>query len=59
MKRAVMVAWIVGAMVCCAQAQFGGLSPVSRQGADAGLEITAEKFEVDQKSGWTTATGNR
>ena len=53
-----MVAWIVGAMVCCAQAQFGGLSPVSRQGADSGLEITAEKFEVDQKSGWTTATGN-
>ena len=32
--------------------------PLPKQPGNDGLEITADKFEVDQKSGWTTATGN-
>ncbi len=62
MKRTAIVAWVVSAMACLmavkAQAQNGGLMPIPRQMGDSGLEITADKFEVDQKSGWITATGN-
>ena len=57
-----MVAWVVGAMIGLvagrADAQGGGLLPIPRQMGDSGLEITSDKFEVDQKSGWITATGN-
>ena len=45
-------------MVGWAQAQGGALIPAPNKTADSGLEITADKFEVDQKTGWTTATGN-
>ncbi|MDR2849016.1 MAG: hypothetical protein LBW77_00475, partial [Verrucomicrobiota bacterium] len=41
-----------------APAQAGGLVPSAPRPADAGLEITADKFEVDRKSGWTTASGS-
>ena len=45
-------------MVSLAQARGGGSIPTPRLSADSPVEITAEKFEVDQKSGWTTASGN-
>lgn len=62
MKSFIFVVCLAGVTACglteCAFAQSGGMVPLPRQPADAGLEITADKFEVDQKSGWTTATGN-
>ena len=62
MKRTVIVAWMIGVLVGVmadrAQAQGGGFGPLPRQMGDAGLEITADKFEVDQKTGWTSASGN-
>jgi hypothetical protein len=36
----------------------GGLTPVPAQAGGSGLESTADKFEVDQKTGWITFTGN-
>ncbi len=53
-----MMAWAVGLMVGWAQAQGGGLIPGLTPAAGAGLEMTADKFEVDQKTGWTTAAGH-
>ena len=53
-----MVAWMVGLMVGGAQARGAVRALASPVSADAGLEITAAKFEVDQKSGWTTASSN-
>ena len=58
MKRTAIVAWIVGLMVGFAQAQGGGLVPVPNQVSDSGAEITADKFEVDQHTGWITASGH-
>ena len=61
MKRTTLVAWMIGAVVSVmtgrAQGQAGGLVPLPSKMGDAGMEITAEKFEVDQKTGWTTASG--
>jgi lipopolysaccharide export system protein LptA len=37
---------------------MSGLMPKAGKAEGSGLEITAEKFEVDQKTGWTTASGN-
>ncbi len=45
-------------LTCHASAQSGTAVPVPRRPADVGLEITADKFEVDQHSGWAVATGN-
>ena len=58
MKRTMMLAGAVGLIVSWAQAQAGGVMPSPRQAGASGLEITAGKFEVDQKTGWTTATSN-
>ena len=58
MKRTAIVAWMVGIMVGGVQARGVGNALTPRVSADSGLEITAEKFEVDQKSGWTTASGH-
>ena len=58
MIRTAMMAWAVGLMVGWAQAQGGGLIPALSPTPGSGLEITADKFEVDQKTGWTTAIGN-
>jgi len=62
MKRTTIVAWMVGAVACMmagwAQAQGGGIMPIPQKMGDSGLEITADKFEVDQKTGWITTTGH-
>ena len=58
MKRTTIVAWAVSIMVGWAQGQGTGLAPTSKAASDSGLEITSDKFEVDQKSGWVTATGH-
>jgi len=59
MKKTAIVACVAGVMLAgWAQAQGGGIVPVPRHASALGLEITAEKFEVDQKTGWTTASGN-
>ena len=63
MKRAILVACLAGAMsgpmVSLAQEPKAGLVSLPTQPSDdAGLDITADKFEVDRKSGWTTAIGN-
>ncbi len=63
MKHFLLVARLIGLTACImvavrAWAQGGGMVPLPKQPGANGLEITADKFEVDQKSGWTTATGN-
>lgn len=62
MKKTLLVVCLAGLaaglMVERAQAQRVEGIPLPTQPADTGLEITADKFEVDRKSGWTTATGN-
>jgi lipopolysaccharide assembly outer membrane protein LptD (OstA) len=58
MKRTAIVAWSVIVMVGWAQAQGAGVVPAPMSPGDTGLESTADKFEVDQKSGWTTFTGH-
>ena len=60
MKRTAMAGWVVGVMVgwMVGWAQGGGLIPMPLQTGDSGLAITADKFEVDQKTGWITASGN-
>ncbi len=58
MKRTALLVWAVGVMAGWAQAQGGGLIPAPNKTSDSGLEITADKLEVDQKTGWTTASGN-
>ena len=63
MKRAILVACLAGAVagpvanLALAQKE-GKISLPTQPTADDGLEITADKFEVDRKTGWTTATGN-
>lgn len=47
-----------GPLVECVWAQGGAAPSRNVQPADTGLEISADKFEVDQKTGWTTATGH-
>lgn len=56
MKRIVMMAWAVGVWVGLAQG--AGLTPLPPAAGDSGMESTADKFEVDQKSGWITFIGN-
>ena len=64
MKRRTIAAWAVGLTVGLAQAAQtrGGLeaasAPSAKQPADSGVEITSERFAVDQKTGWITATSN-
>ncbi|MDD4016866.1 MAG: LptA/OstA family protein [Kiritimatiellae bacterium] len=59
MKKTAIVAYVASAMLAgWAQAQGGGAVPAPGPASASGLEITAEKFEVDQKTGWTTASGN-
>ena len=56
---ACLIGAAVGPTANCVLAQDGNpLSLPTPPADDAGLEITADKFEVDRKSGWTTATGN-
>ena len=52
-----MTCAVLGVMTGRVHGQTGGLVPLPSKMGDAGLEITAEKFEVDQKTGWTTASG--
>lgn len=63
MKRTVMLSWgvalLVGVHTGLAQVERAGNAvPSSGQTADGSAEITADKFEVEQKTGWVTATGN-
>jgi lipopolysaccharide assembly outer membrane protein LptD (OstA) len=58
MKRTAIVGWAVVVMAGWAQTQGVGVLPAPVKPGDSGLESTADKFEVDQKSGWTTFTGN-
>lgn len=58
MKRTAIVASAVAVMVGWALGQGGGAIPLPGKAGDSGLESTADKFEVDQKSGWITFTGN-
>lgn len=57
MKPFILVACLAGVSACGlterAFAQSGGMVRCRAAPTDAGLEITADKFEVDQKSGWT------
>jgi lipopolysaccharide export system protein LptA len=62
MKQTFLVACLAGAAAVLAAgralAQKGGAAFLPSQSADAGLEIDADKFEVDRKTGWATASGN-
>jgi lipopolysaccharide assembly outer membrane protein LptD (OstA) len=58
MKRTVIVASVVLALAGGALAQEGGLLPLPAKAGDSGLDSTADKFEVDQKTGWITFTGH-
>jgi lipopolysaccharide assembly outer membrane protein LptD (OstA) len=40
------------------QAKGIGVLPIPDKPGESGLESTADKFEVDQKTGWITFTGN-
>lgn len=57
MKRTLIVACAVGVWVGFAQAG-GSIASAFPKSGDGGLDSTADKFEVDQKSGWITFTGN-
>lgn len=58
MKKKVMMACLAGLFWSGWTHGQAVVKPAAVQRDDAGLEITADKFEVDQKSGWTTATGH-
>ena len=58
MKKSVIAAWAVIVLAGLTQVRAGGLAPASAKPGDVGLESTADRFEVDQKSGWTTFIGN-
>lgn len=62
MKRMMMMACMAGTVVALMAgricAQEGGLMPIPHKLGDSGLEITGDKFEVDQKTGWITTSGH-
>ena len=58
MKQNVIVAWAIIVFVGLTQVRADGLIPAPAKTGDLGLESTADKFEVDQKSGWTTFIGH-
>jgi lipopolysaccharide assembly outer membrane protein LptD (OstA) len=62
MKKTILAACLVGVAAGLsagrALAQQMDKIPLPAQPSDTGLEITAEKFEVDRKTGWTTASGD-
>jgi lipopolysaccharide assembly outer membrane protein LptD (OstA) len=57
MKRTALAA-AVAVVAGLALGQGGGAVPFPVKPGDSGMESTADKFEVDQKSGWITFTGN-
>ncbi|MDD4622194.1 MAG: LptA/OstA family protein, partial [Kiritimatiellae bacterium] len=50
---------VFAAMTTCVAAQSeAGVGLAPEQADDGSAEITGDKFEVDRKTGWVTATGN-
>lgn len=52
-----IIAWVVGLVAGYAQAQANSVPP-PQASSESGVEINSDKFEVDQKTGWVTATGH-
>jgi lipopolysaccharide assembly outer membrane protein LptD (OstA) len=58
MKRITLAVWAVVAVAGWVHAKSIGALPLPGKSEDAGFESTADQFEVDQKSGWITFSGN-
>lgn len=59
MKQTAIVLWAVGLLAGTAGVRAAGVSsPLDIRPGESGLESSADKFEVDQKSGWITFTGH-
>lgn len=59
MKRTAIVAWAVGLLIGATGVWAAGvLAPLAFKPGDTGLDSSADKFEVEQKTGWITFSGN-